>query len=168
VLRRIAPSPAAHASSAEREWISSGIVLFCVASITLWFLLAPDPRFGGAALHVLTITPGLLMFASQAEKLRLEPKVWRVITISGIALALLTSFEIATRSWPLSGDRDNFFSVRLGTPTVEVVPLQHFGVRPQVGDQCWLTRSPCSPYERKISVRNRGRWLMIEPLYRSE
>ncbi|HUP22035.1 MAG TPA: hypothetical protein VNB06_03745 [Thermoanaerobaculia bacterium] len=167
-LRRVAPRTEISGSRATRASTSAGVVLFCLASLALWFVRAPHPRFGSAALHALTITPGLLIFASRAGAPRLERKVWRVVGIGGAVLVSLFSIELAARAWPRSVDRSTLLSFRLGTPTVEVVPNEHFGVRPREGDQCWLTRSPCSPHDREISVGRRGPWMIMEPLSRTE
>ena len=168
VLRRAAPPTEVTEAKGPRASTSAGVVLFCLASVALWFLRAPHPRFGGAALHALTIAPGLLMFASRAGAMRLQRKVWRIVGISGVALASLVSIELAARAWPLSVDRSALLSFRLGTPSVEEVPNEHFGVRPRQGDQCWLTRSPCSPYDQEISVGRHGPWIVMVPLSRTE
>jgi hypothetical protein len=167
VFRRAQPSGSS-LSRAARASLSGGLVLFCVVSLTIWFLMGPHPRFGSAALHALTITPGLLVFAPLAGKARLEPRRWRLVALSGLVLVSLVSIELAAQALPRSIDRTALFSFRLGTPSVEVVPNQNFGVRPRQGDQCWITSSPCSPFDRRISVGKRGRWMIMEPLGRTE
>ena len=163
-LRRIGSAAADDERPAGRGAALGGVVLFGVASLALWFVRGPDPRFGAAALHVLTIAPALLILGRSVRPL--APRAWRVAGATGIALALLFSLDIAAFSWPLTADRADLLYSRLGTPTVETVPNRHFGVRPAVGDQCWLSRSPCSPSDPQISVESRGRWLLIEPLSR--
>jgi hypothetical protein len=116
-----------------------------VGGVTFWFLAAPDPRFGQAAIWGTAATLGSCGF-------------FRVVEGSGVRLRLLVVTTLCLGLWSLNprslwnSSYRQVFKVRQFSPfpqseTKILETRSGLEVRvPVKGDQCWDAPLPCTPY----------------------
>jgi hypothetical protein len=127
-----------------------------VGALTFWFLSAPDPRFGQAAIWGTAATLGSCGFFSVVEK-------------SGVRLKLLVATTLCLGLWclnPRSLWRSSYrqvFKIREFSPfphceTKTLRTRSGLEVRlPATGDQCWDAPLPCTPYfNNELELRRQG------------
>jgi hypothetical protein len=127
-----------------------------VAAVTFWFLAAPDPRFGQAAIWGTAATLGSCGFFPVVER-------------SGVRLKLLVVTTLCLGLWclnPRSLWRSSYrqvFKVRQFSPfpqseTKILQTRSGLEVRlPATGNQCWDAPLPCTPYfNNELELRRQG------------
>lgn len=122
---------------------------------TLWFALAPDPRFGWSFYPLLTLGLTARVLGGAASRLP------RAATALALALGIA-----ALCLWPHAG-REPLAALAphvVTPPPYPQRPLRTVAVRklvllaPERGDQCWDAALPCTPYPEP-TIRRRGRQL---------
>jgi hypothetical protein len=116
---------------------------YALIAIAVWFLTAPEPRFGAGHMVCLAMVPGLILLTvGKAASAPRWPARW--IPASLLIASLMISFAY---SWRAS-KRDWLAFVSWSAPGFPEVPTKIDGMirRPAVGDQCFLVLPPCSPY----------------------
>jgi hypothetical protein len=121
-----------------------------VASIVIWFFLAPDMRFAGASFWALAA--GLCAVAAEDAMDRVAPSLpgmrWAALVLSAAYLAYIWPFR--TPVW-YPADPQSAFGLHpppqiayrsAATASGLVVHV------PESGDQCWSIPLPCAPYFR--------------------
>jgi hypothetical protein len=135
-------------------WTGFWLLIPSLAGCVFWFLQAPDPRFGEAAIWTTAATLGTFGVISFVQDKELR---WRRITLLGLAaitawcLYPRTLLRVSAR--PLLGVHGF-----LRLPVVKVVSRQTLSglvvYVPAEGDQCWDAPLPCTPYfNRTLRLR---------------
>jgi hypothetical protein len=127
-----------------------------VGAVTFWFLSAPDPRFGQAAIWGTAATLGSCGFFPVVEK-------------SGVRLKLLVVTTLCLGLWSLnprslwSSSYRQVFRIRQFSPFPQCeTKILHtrsgLEVRvPVKGNQCWDAPLPCTPYfNDELELRKQG------------
>lgn len=130
--------------------VSGIVVIFLV--LALWFLKAPNPRFGIGAFLLAAPLVAVFVFGAPVNG---NLKVWRMIGIVLVGLLILRNDGLGRTTLRRLMQYDP-----LSVPTVEVVPDKNFGVRPRNGDQCWLAKH-CAPYGRPSPTKTWGHLTFI-------
>jgi hypothetical protein len=144
--------------------LTSLIVLEATALI-IWFLKAPDMRFGIGPLHLFTLLPALTVFSRRKMTQQNSQKPFSLTQALVLSLVLFGGFQMA--GWAniinlFKGDQ--FDLIRIEPRRVEILSDNVFGVRPVKGNQCWITKQPCAPSRRRsLSVERRGQYTVFIP-----
>jgi hypothetical protein len=130
-------------------WQGLWLLIPSLAGCLFWFLQAPDPRFGEAAIWTTAGTLGTLgvVYLFQDKELK-----WRRIALLG--LAAITAWCLYPRTlWRLSARPLLGVHGFLRLPVVKVVSRQTLSglvvYVPAEGDKCWDAPLPCTPYLNK-------------------
>ena len=126
----------------ELSWLAAGLA----GCLLLWFLSAPDVRFGSGFI----VAAALLGLSVAAARLPQAP--WMRAAL--IVVMALSSVQQVGR---VRVRRDYFF---YKIPRAEVYQLAINGSRvwvPRYRDQCWLQDLPCTPYVDPAALA-RIRW----------
>jgi hypothetical protein len=132
-----------------------------LAGCFFWFLQAPDPRFGEAAIWTTAATLGTFGVISLVRDK--EQKRRRIVLLG---LAAISAWCLYPRTlWRVSGRPLLAVNSFLRLPVAKVVPRQTLSglmvYVPAEGDQCWDAPLPCTPYFNKtLRLRRAGstRW----------
>ena len=133
--------------NARQGLIAGGLpILAILAGIMLWFLIAPDVRFGEGYIRSL----GVLFFSNGFHRLStLRPSAERISVLALIIAIGLMIYPRADLYFDMMTRQPVSFSYS-SIPIVEVKEnWTDEGVRvlsPVAGDQCWNAELPCTPY----------------------
>jgi len=131
-----------------------------VASIIVWFFLAPDMRFAGASFWALAA--GLCAIAAEDAMERVAPSLpgmrWAALVLSAACLVYIWPFR--TPLW-YPADQQSAFGLHPPPQIAYRSPSTASGLVvhvPESGDQCWTVPLPCAPYFRSdLSLREPDR-----------
>lgn len=129
----------------QRRQIIAPILIFsayAVAATVLWFLAAPDPRFGLGHILALAMAPGLWLLALGKPQRIPFPTDW--VPVSVLIGSLI--FGVGN-SWK-HGNREEKSLFTYRPVHIEAVETRTEGAvrRPAKADRCLLAPPPCSPY----------------------
>lgn len=122
---------------------------FVVLSLGVWFIKAPDPRFGIGAFIIFPSVLALTLFGfRQAKNTQLMHKITKICLI-----ALVLAFSILG---VVKGQHTLAFNP-LTVPELATISADNFGVNPaeQGVYQCWLAKN-CSPSGKAILIEQNG------------
>ena len=127
-----------------------------VGALTFWFLSAPDPRFGQAAIWGTAATLGSCGFFAVVERSGVRLKLL-VVTILCLGLWCLNPRSLWGSSYR------QVFKIREFSPfphsETKILPTRSgLAVRlPAAGNQCWDAPLPCTPYfNYELELRRQG------------
>jgi len=115
---------------------------YAVLATALWFLAAPDPRFGMGHIVALAMAPGLWLLAF-GKPLRLPFSThWVPLSVLIGSLIFVVGY-----SWK-HGVREERLLLTYRPVHIEAIETRIEGTvrRPAEGDRCLLSPPPCSPY----------------------
>jgi hypothetical protein len=161
--------PAVRGSSEDAETAVvptlTSLIVLETTTLIIWFLKAPDMRFGIGPLHLFTLLPALAVFGRGKMTQQDSQKPFSLAQALVLSLVLFGGFQMAGWSKTINLLKgDQFDLIRIEPRRVEVLPDSVFGVRPVTGNQCWITEQPCAPSRRRsFSVERQGQYTVFIP-----
>jgi hypothetical protein len=147
---------------ASMDQVAVALVLTEVAALGFWWTQAPDTRFGIGALHLATVLPAALAL----RHLRIADRAQsRLLGAFAVPIVVLAAFSVTgLEPTGRSAIETPVFPAEIEIPEAVVVPNAAGGVRPEDSDQCWLTPSPCVPFETEFELDSWGPYTVVRPV----